>query len=199
MRRMHTFNRITSTVTLFMVSALIVIASPAFSQITELPFSQKVKNATDIFEGKVIRKSCFWNEQHSLIYTSNIIEIYKVFKGNIHSTEVEIITEGGMVDNEMQAASSTLELSENSIGVFMTEPSIVTNLKTKDSKTPAFKVYGSTQGFIIYDLSEKMAADPFKKYNNIKKDVYKAIKRETGLSYRVVKPFNISCSKSKRK
>ena len=36
-----------------------------------------------IAEGKVIEKKSFWNNEHTMIYTANTIEVYKLFKGNL--------------------------------------------------------------------------------------------------------------------
>ncbi len=170
---------------------VLLISFRASGQMAELPFSEKIQTATDIFEGKVINKTCFWNDQHTLIFTANTIEIYKVFKGNIRSSEVEIITEGGQIDNEIQDVESNLNLKEGDIGVFIAEISKVFTPKSKENKIPVYRTYGGPQGFIKYDLLEKTASDPFRKYKNIQDDVYKAIKEQTQQSFRIIKPFNI--------
>lgn len=175
-----------------LIAFLVLIASGgAFAQMRELTFSEKVENAEAIFEGKVIRKTSFWNAGHTRIYTSNTIEVYKVFKGNITTSEVEIVTEGGQIGDEMHSSSHELNLKEGSIGIFMVETSTVINPQTIENKIPVFLVYGGPQGFIKYDLLEKTASDPFKKYNTIPEDVYKVITDKTGQSYRVIKYFSI--------
>lgn len=170
---------------------VLLISVRAFAQMRELTFFEKTENATDIFEGKVIRKKCFWNTPHTLIFTSNTIEVYKIFKGNITTSEVEIITEGGEIDYQIQASSHELNLDLGNVGVFFAEPTLVTDPQIKESSIPVLKVYGSTQGFIKYDLLEKTASDPFKKYTNIPDEVYKAIMDKTGKPFREVKSFNM--------
>lgn len=170
---------------------VLLISVRAVAQMRELTFSEKIENATYIFEGKVIHKKCFWNTPHTLIFTSNTIEVYKIFKGNITTSEVEIITEGGEMDYQIQASSHELTLDSGNVGVFFAEPTLVTDPQIKESKIHVWKVYGSTQGFIKYDLLEKTASDPFKKYTNIPDEVYKVIKDKTGKSFREVKSFNI--------
>ena len=177
-------------IVLFSNIFILWIAGSAFAQLTELPFSQKVENATDIFEGKVIRKTCFWNAGHTLIFTANTIEVYKVFKGNIISPEVEIITEGGNIENDMQDTESSLHLDISNIGVFMAEPTAIFNPQTKENKMPIFRTYGGIQGFIKYDLSDNTASDSFRKFQNIQEDVYKEIENNTKQSYNIVKPFS---------
>ncbi len=175
-----------------------LINERSFAQMAELPFSQKVEHSSDIFEGKVIHKNSFWNTQHTLMFTSNTIEVYKVFKGNIIASEVEIVTEGGNIGDEIQGSESSLYLNEGYIGIFMAEPSTVANPQTKENKIPVLRAYGSAQGFIKYDLLEKTAADPFKKYNNIQDDLYKAITDKTGQSFQIIKPFSIDGVNSKK-
>lgn len=181
---------------------VLLISVPAIAQMRALTFSEKIENATDVFEGKVIRKTCFWDAQHSRIHTSNTIEVYKIFKGNITTSEVEIITEGGQVGDEIHTTSHALELKEGSVGIFMVEPSTVVNPQTQENKIPIFRTYGGTQGFIKYDLLEKTASDPFKKYTNITDEVYKAITDKTGQAFREIKFFSIdnpNGTKSKKK
>jgi hypothetical protein len=164
---------------------LLLVINSIFGQMAELPLSQKLQQASDIFEGKVIHKTCFWNDQHSLIFTSNTIEIYKVFKGNIASAEVEIITDGGQIDNEIQNSDANLELAEGGMGIFFTEPS-----KISKHQKLAFKVYGNSQGFIKYDPTTNSATDAFKKYDNIQNDVYKVIEKHTNHPYKEIKVFS---------
>lgn len=174
---------------LFINLFVLLISVQAFSQMRELTFSEKIENSKLVFEGKVIRKTSSWNEEHTLIYTSNTIEIYKIFKGNIVSSQIDILTEGGQVENEIQEATSSLELKEGDIGVFMVEEA--SSVIKPQVIRKFFRAYGGPQGFIKYDLLEKTASDPFKKYNTIQNDVYKAITDKTGQSYKVIKPFSI--------
>ena len=165
---------------------ILLISGNAFAQMTELPFAQKIENSSDIFEGKVIRKASYWNEKHTLILTSNTIEVYKVFKGNIATSEVDILTDGGQVGYDIQGSESSIVLKEGDIGVFMVNTSTF-----NENKILFFRTYGDWQGFIKYDLLEKTASDPFKKYNNIPDGVYKAITDKTGQAFREIKSFNI--------
>ncbi len=177
----------------FITFLILLISVQAFAQMRELTLSEKIANATAIFEGKVIRKTSSWNAEHTLIYTFNTIEVYKIFKGNPSTLEIGIITEGGQVGDEIQEATSSLDLKEGDIGIFMVE--LVSHAEKNGAVLKFFRVYGGPQGFIKYDLLEKTASDPFKKYTSIQNDVYKAITDKTGQSYKVIKPFNIDESK----
>jgi hypothetical protein len=188
------------TIFLLLTYFLILLNGKIYSQISELPLTEKVKQASDIFEGKIILKTSYWNNQHTLIYTSNITEIYKIFKGDIKTLKVELITDGGQVDNEIQKSKSNLELNENAIGLFFAVPFKNELPQNIDNKTPKFIIYGNSQGFIKYDLVSNSAADPFNKYNNIHKNLYKIIEKITTHPYTEVKEFSsIQPSKKKAK
>lgn len=165
---------------------ILLVSGQAFAQMRELTFSEKIEHSSDIFEGKVIRKTSYWNEAHTLILTTNTLEVYKVFKGNIATSEVDILTDGGQVGYDIQGSESSIVLKEGDIGIFMVNASIV-----KENNILFFRTYGDSQGFIKYDLLEKTASDPFKKYNNIPVEVYKAITDKTGQAFREIKVFNI--------
>ncbi len=182
-----------SRIILFSSMFSLLISARAFSQcgMYELPLSQKVEKTSDIFEGKVISKNCFWNAQHSLIFTSNIIEVYKIFKGNIADAEVEIITEGGMIGDEMHSIEPNLNLSVGDIGIFMTLPAVIHNPLVQDTM-PEFQCYGVMQGFFKYDLVTGTATVPFQKYNDIQNELYQPITDLIGEAVRVIKSFDLT-------
>ncbi|MBK5284153.1 MAG: hypothetical protein JJE25_02030, partial [Bacteroidia bacterium] len=57
----------------------------------------RVNFSSVVVEGKVISQNSFWNSSHDFIYTSSQIELYKIFKGTVSATQIEIISEGGTV------------------------------------------------------------------------------------------------------
>jgi hypothetical protein len=87
---------------------LFFITNKSSGQLVAISLEQRIDNASIIFEGKVISKTSFWNEAHTHIYISNISWVYKVFKGSLTTSKVEIITQGGIVDNNMEQVSNTL-------------------------------------------------------------------------------------------
>lgn len=171
-----------------------LIAGQAAAQCNmyELPLSQKVEQSSAIFEGNVKSSTCFWNAQHSLIFTSNIIEVFKVFKGSISSSEIELITEGGTIGNEMHTVEPNLNLSVGDIGIFMTIPTTISNPSNILKATPHFQCYGNTQGFFKYDVLTKTAIVPFKKYHDIQNEIYQTIISLIGDSYKDIKSFDLN-------
>src|SRR5687767_4699091 len=107
---------------LYFVIAMLCGALPVFSQLYKVENTEKEQNATLIVEGKVVEQTSFWNPQHTMIFTSNKITVYKRFKGELTSANIEVMTIGGSVGDESIHASDMLELSNGEIGVFFCFP-----------------------------------------------------------------------------
>jgi hypothetical protein len=153
----------------------------------KVSLDEKVINATLIVEGKVIRQHSFWNPQHTMIFTSNTIELTKVFKGNVISSTIEILTQGGSVGTESIEASDLLTLSKDQVGIFFCFPNTI-GLKSPQSKKLLFDVYSSSQGFFAYDLATEKATAPFVQYNNISDHLYTELQVKTGRQMKNLKP-----------
>jgi hypothetical protein len=161
------------------------IFNAAFGQFVPISLAQRIEKSTTIFEGKVISQSCYWDETKTHIYTSNVVEVYKIFKGKLTSLQVEIITRGGIVDNDMERIYNTLELKIGDIGIF-TAIASTTKIKTKSNLTK-LKAYAGMQGFIKYDLASNSAKDVFNEYINIKKELYPKIETLTKTNMKTIK------------
>lgn len=79
---------------------------------------ERVNNAEYIFEGKVIFSKAYEKADETNIYTTNTIEITKVFKGNLQCGKVELISSGGIVDEKIRTNSHLLSLNEGYTGIF---------------------------------------------------------------------------------
>jgi len=152
---------------------LCLISNDTFGQLIPISLEQRIDKANIIFEGKVAGKTSFWNEDHTKIYTSHIVSVYKVFKGNLTSSQVEIITQGGIVGRYMQIVSHSLQLDSADVGVFMAIPNAAK--LPQNSNLIRLKAYAGLQGFIKYDLKTHSAKDPFTQYKSISDEVYPAI------------------------
>jgi hypothetical protein len=157
---------------------------------------QKIIHSSLIVEGKVIAKKSEWNANHTMIYTTNSVEVYKVFKGTLQKNVIDIITIGGAVDGHAIQASHLLELNKNDVGVFFCRPQTAKNAPA--SFTSSLEVYSSSQGFLKYDLSSKSANAPFIKYDDIERILYRDLRNKTGRSPEIKNStFSIEKSKSK--
>ena len=155
----------------------------------EIPLSNQISNSNQIVEGKVISKNSFWDLNHQNIYTVNIVEVYKVFKGQALTT-LQIITEGGVVDMTAQITTLSLELAVGDIGVFMLHDS---NVRFYDDITFSnkFESYSAIQGFYKYDLQENRVSNPYLSIDGIGDNFYPKVTSQTQSDFIVMSSFDI--------
>ncbi|MBB6609760.1 T9SS type A sorting domain-containing protein [Pontibacter sp. Tf4] len=149
-----------------------------------LPLEQRLQASDLVVEGEVISKRSFWDERHENIYTSNILKVYKVFKGSGQPEQLEIITEGGTVGLEKHVYSVGLKLKTGEQGMFFLKQQQRRPVTPKQV-TLSTRPYGSEQGFIKYDIRTKTATGVFETYNTIEQ-VYQALTSRTNTNYRTI-------------
>lgn len=166
---------------------LLLLLVPAFvnAQLYKVELDSKAKKSSLIVEGKVIAKRSFWNDAHTMIFTANTIEVYKLFKGDISGKQIEVLTQGGSVDGEAVEASDLLTLDKGQTGILFCMPNAI-NLKSPTSRKLLFDVYSSDQGFLRYDEESDIAYAPFAEYKGIEKNLYALIQQKTGKAMRVI-------------
>ncbi|MGV3502262.1 MAG: T9SS type A sorting domain-containing protein [Adhaeribacter sp.] len=146
------------------------------------PLQERAAQASLVIEGKVIRQQSQWDRQHHNIYTANLVEVYKVFKGQVPAGgQLEVITEGGQVGLQLQVLSGTLRLQTGEQGIFFLEASGFPVEARFLQTQPSYGVYASSQGFIRYGLPFEEATEPFHTYPSIETDLYPALRQLPGL------------------
>ncbi len=148
--------------------------------------AEKATNATLIVEGEVVSQVSFWNVEHTMIFTSNKVKVYKIFKGSLQKDYIEILTQGGTVGYDNVTVSDLLELSEKEVGVFFCFPE--NRIKTSPAGGQLWDVYASSQGFFKYNVEANTAADPFSNYNSILGEVYPLLANLSGRKFTTVDP-----------
>ena len=162
---------------IFLLTTILASTLARSQALYEVSSDEKISNSGLIVEGKVIGKKSYWNPRHTMIFTANEVEVYKVFKGSLQEKTIEVVTSGGFVDNYAIIASDLLQLDNNDIGIFYCQKSAG---KPVISKENAYDVFSSSQGFIKYDLVTKTASAPFVKYDDIEKQLYRELQKKTG-------------------
>lgn len=99
---------------LICLSALNINAQEEVKSIIE-----RVNNAQYIFEGRIIYSSAYEKSDEKDIYTTNTIQITKVFKGDLQCGKVELISSGGRVNEKIRTNSHLLALKEGYTGIFL--------------------------------------------------------------------------------
>lgn len=176
--------------TLVFISLLATRTTLAQDLLFKIPLSKQVQSSTQIIEGKVIHQASFWDVNHQNIYTSNTIEVYKVFKGQSLAT-VEIITPGGTVGLQSEVVTPSLQLSKNDVGLFMLHNSSISLDENRTSTQAQFSPYASVQGFYKYNIDDDIAANPLNATQGITSSLYPKITGLTHSNYTNVKAFDV--------
>lgn len=172
---------------------LFIIATQAMNAqclLKEVTLTDRAIASDLIVEGKVISKESYWDAKHGMIYTMNTLEVYKVFKGTLTTTNINIITEGGIVGFDRITAEPGLELNIGDVGVFTSVSNRLPVPAYQNNIYPHYNAYANVQGFIRYDQISGRAADGFKIYDNLNKQVYQVIENQTHQTYKIVKAFS---------
>jgi hypothetical protein len=149
------------------------------AQLYKIAIEKKIDKASIIVEGRVVDQRAFWNSNHTIIYTANTVQVYKLFKGKIISKQIEILTQGGSVENRSLVVSDLLQLRKNETGMFFCLENAL-QMRSPFTKNILYDVYSSTQGFLKYDLENDEAYAPFADYKNIEQNLYSIILKRTG-------------------
>ncbi len=155
------------------------------AQLYKIAIEKKIDKASLIIEGRVVDQRAFWNAAHTIIYTSNTVQVYKLFKGKIISQQIEILTQGGSVGNRSLVVSDLLQLRKNETGMFFCLENSL-NIHSPVTKNILYDVYSSTQGFLKYDLENDEAYAPFAHYKSISQDLYNIIIKRTGALKKII-------------
>jgi hypothetical protein len=138
---------------------------------------QRRTHASDlVVEGKIVECQSFWNSDQTQIFTSNLVQLSKVFKGNVVGEKIEIITKGGMVDDRFSIVSHEAKLKSGMEGIFFCKVAKKSPSLEKTGKT-AYHLSSSELGFIQF-YSEQFnppAADKTTKYKNVEAEIYNNI------------------------
>ena len=155
------------------------------AQLYKIAIEKKIDKASLIVEGTVTDQHAFWNLAHTIIYTANTVQVYKLFKGKIISKQIEILTQGGSVDNHSLVVSDLLQLHKNETGMFFLLENAM-KIYSPFTKNILYDVYSSEQGFLKYDLENDEAYAPFADYKKIAQNLYSIINKRTGAKENII-------------
>ncbi|MCC6463408.1 MAG: IPT/TIG domain-containing protein [Saprospiraceae bacterium] len=133
------------------------------AQLIEISLNEVVDHSSLVVEGRVIARQSFWDNAHHNIYTSNTVEVSRIFKGGAAvPATLEVITYGGTVDNRMDVVSESVQYRIGQVGVFCLMPCVL-DLPI----SPVWENYGSPHGFFEYDLYTNTVQHPFHSFSAI--------------------------------
>lgn len=156
----------------------------------EVPLNRQITTSTQIIEGKVISSQSLWDANRQSIYTIHTIEVFKVFKGQVQSN-LEIITEGGVVDMKAQLTTPSLDLSQGDMGVFIMEENTVQFASNEITSLNKYKPYSSFQGFYKYNEFENKVSNSYVVIEGISQRFYDMIEAQMQSKFIKVSEFDI--------
>ena len=108
-------------ITLITLAFLLGFSFSNFAQCLLLPTSidQRIDEASVVVEGKIIAATTFRGEKINLIYTNYEIEVFRIFKGDVSTSTIEMVAEGGILDDEMVVATPSFEGKVGQTGIYI--------------------------------------------------------------------------------
>lgn len=160
-----------------LISTIVLFVQLLTAQNFVPTISERVNTSDLVFEGKVISKHSFWNEKRTAIFTSNIVEVSKWFKGERPGT-VEIISMGGDMGDVVQTITHEIEFEPGMEGLFFCR-----NYSVERVRSSTFVALNGSTGFVAYQRSKAavIASDGSKVYSDIVEELYKPIRETLGI------------------
>ena len=121
------------------------------AQYIPINMEYKVENSSLIIEGEVISQNSYLGSDNE-IYTENIISIKNVFKGELNTNLVAIITMGCIVDDISVTWTHLPTLSIGDLGTFFLRSN---NRPTNKFDTNVFCIFSGDQGVYLYKKAER--------------------------------------------
>ncbi len=163
----------------------------AQSLMKEVSLKDQINNSSLVVEGKVVSKKSVWDDNHSMVYTINTIEVYKIFKGK-SASKIHMITPGGVIGLTAVKVFPSLSTKEGDIGVFTLKQSNISFNKQGKSYSRLYKPYASSQSLFKYDFENNKILNPYKISHGIKETLYRDINSITKKPYIGLTPFNVA-------
>jgi hypothetical protein len=162
---------------------------------TSLTLDDKVNKSDAVVEGRVINETradgFFLDPNSRRVFTSVIIKVSRVFKGDIKDTTIELVIDGGTFPSGqfkgVEESSALGWLSRDEEGIFFLR-SNNTNIQSGKSIQSFFYLYAKS--IMIYGIGVPprypFAHDGAKKYDSLDKDLYPAFESITGTKAKVI-------------
>lgn len=150
--------------------------SALFSQnlLQHIPLVEQVNQSDLVVEGRVLSKESFSENNH--IFTKNIIEVSKAFKGEFSGKTITVVTKGGFYNFKGEIVNPSLNLHIDDFGVFVLS-------KREDGM---YVPYASSQSFYKYDFLSGRVVGAFENYTTIANDFTPTLKLYTFQESRVI-------------
>ncbi|HEX8330186.1 MAG TPA: matrixin family metalloprotease [Hymenobacter sp.] len=147
--------------------------------------ARRAQQSALVVEAQVLDAQSFWDEGHGRLFTRHRLRVFSLLKGQVADTAaLAVITEGGRLGLDQQLLTNTLRLTPGQQGVFFLAAAPWPGLPTLSGR--AWTPFGSEQGFIEFNPTERTASEPFRVYPAINAAFYQEITKLTGQPRRVL-------------
>lgn len=181
------------------VFGVFLTAKAQYCSLAHVNDEEKISSSVLVIEGEVIEKFSFWGEERRNIFTSNLIRVTKIFKGELTGTNIEIITEGGQIGDTEMSLTNTLHLETGDAGVLFCERTPIDYSGRSVNSGVRMQVYASLQGFLRYNREEQTAWEPFRIFHDIETEVHPFVQELAGKQYIDVAPLYLGAIQPIRK
>lgn len=124
----------------------------SYATIYPISIEQRIQQSKQIIIGKVVQQYSFWDSEQQNIYTANLLEVTAYLKETGLKQYIEIITLGGVVEDEAQIVYPSVELNLNQRYFFFLEEPLLSVMPNRgvSSRTqiPRFCPYSYSQGVL---------------------------------------------------
>jgi hypothetical protein len=183
------FNKKNEMKRIYILIAMIISFATTHAQEIPKDIVERINAVDYIFEGEVLNTQSYQVATSHDIYTSNLIQITKIFKGSVVCGTIELITVGGRYNNMESYTSHTLQPEIGDKGVFLCKnnwrdlpPS---NFWNATNPQPV-GAYFEDQSFISYsiDNNQIVAHDILGSFDSIAQ-FYNLAQIITGFNYQI--------------
>ncbi len=171
---------------IFILSALTVHAQHA---LVPASLEQRVLNSSLIIEGVVTKLSSYKVDRVNRIFTRNEIEVTAILKGSLPDSKVQVITQGGVLENEMLICHELASLKDGQTGIFFLKES------RYSKQFNSFEIYTEKQGFLKYDEESNEVFDLFRGTFKPEK-LIADIQKITGVPIRRIRSVDVPVSRT---
>ncbi|MCZ2130266.1 MAG: T9SS type A sorting domain-containing protein [Bacteroidia bacterium] len=166
---------------------LTTIFIKGFAQEIPLDIVDRINTVDYIFEGEVLNSQSYQLSTSHEIYTSNLIKISKIFKGDLECGTVELITTGGIINNILSRTSHTLQPERGDKGIFLCKANwrdAPPNNFWNATNNQLLGAYFEDQSFISYSIENNqiIAHDVLGSFDSLAQ-VYNLAQIITGFNY----------------
>lgn len=148
-----------------------------------LPLETRIGLSEVIIEGRVVDQYAFEGPLYDMIYTTHVVEVFKVFAGDVKSRHIEITTHGGVLGDKAVSVSPSLELHSGAWGVFMLRQQSGLPISASESR---FLLPVTASAAFIETVNTDRIKDGIRVFDD-PADLYQTITAATGRPYTELK------------